>query len=302
MPDIQLDLVGRQQHRMRAMEVAAEHAEVVEILGRALAEAFQRVVDLVGALGEVGVDLDAEVARRLRHGLDEAGRADDDLAQGEPRLHAVLGAPALHEVDVAVIGLLGGHQHRRRHDGAEAVVLVDRGEGDEAADADLQCGTAHLVGMRAAGLGEARGADAQHVGVGDEAGEMHVVGGERALERNVVVLPDRDLQRPPAAEFAEFAAQELLGGVDMRVDEPGHGDAVAAVEHVSAHEPAGARGGPDPDDAAGVDGDGGVAEDGACVVHGDDVAAMDEEVDMAGGAGFVGHASALPVRDGTGEG
>jgi hypothetical protein len=52
---------------MRAVQMTAQDVQIIQILGRSLAELFERVVDLVGPLAEVGVDLNVEIARSRRH-------------------------------------------------------------------------------------------------------------------------------------------------------------------------------------------------------------------------------------------
>ena len=244
------------------MHVAVERAQALQILGRPLAELGQRIVDLVDALAEMGVDLDVERARRVAHRLDELGRAGHDLAQRQPGLHAVgaaLGAlPALHQPDIAVQRLLGGGDHGL----GPVLALVDRIERDEAPDAGVDRGAAHGVGMRPARLGKAGRADRDHVGVAQQARQIDVLVRQHALERHVVVPPHRNLHRPAAVDLGDLAAQQGLRRVDMRIDQAGHGDLARAVDRRRRRDVAlGGRGLADPGDLVALDRDGAVADD-----------------------------------------
>ena len=46
---------------MRAMQMVAQNAKLIEILGRTLAELLERVIDLVCALAKMRMDLDVQV-------------------------------------------------------------------------------------------------------------------------------------------------------------------------------------------------------------------------------------------------
>src|SRR5215813_9031238 len=91
-----------------------------------------------------------------------------------------------------------------------------------------------MKGVGAACFGKASGADQDHVGICDQAGQINILGFEHALEGDVVVFPNRDLQRRLAAHGGELAAQQLLGSVEVRIDQTGKSDETAAVEHCPA--------------------------------------------------------------------
>ena len=99
--------------------------------------------------------------------------------------------PALDQCDILVERLIGRHHHR----GWNAGALIGGVERNEAADADIERGAAHFVGMRAAGFSEAGGADHEHIGVADETAKVDVLGAEERFERDQIVPPDRDLER-----------------------------------------------------------------------------------------------------------
>ena len=103
--DVKVHLVRRQQNRVSAMKVMIEHPQIGEILGGALAKMLQRIVDLVGAFAKMSVDLDVQLPGGSGQRLDEFGAANNNLAQAQPRLDAilVLVGPALDQFDVAVM-------------------------------------------------------------------------------------------------------------------------------------------------------------------------------------------------------
>ena len=229
----------------------------------------------------MSVDFDVEFARGGADVLNEPGRANDDLAEREPCFNSILVPPALDQRDIAVKRLVRGHEHGLRHRRADGLALVDGGQRHETTHAHFKCGLAHAVRVRAAGLGETGGADAQEICIGDETREIHILGIEACLERNQVVLPNRQLQFALASDLSELAPQQLLRGVQVRVDQPRNCDPVPSVDGGIAPIMGGRiGGGAHPDDASAVDRYGAVAEDGVVFVERDNIAASDHDIDI----------------------
>ena len=77
----------------------------------------------------------------------------------------------------------------------------------------------------------------------------------------------------------DAAAQQLLGGVHVSIDQSGHGNFAATVERFGSRETPGSFGGrADPLDATAVDRDGGVTSHGVGGIEAHHVAAGDQKV------------------------
>src|SRR5260370_23720983 len=137
--------------------------------------------------------------------------------------------------------------------------------------------------MRATRLGKAGRADRDHVGVAEQAAQIDILVGQHALERDVVVAPNRDFYLTALTDFGDLAAQQRLRRVDMGVYQARHGDLAGSVDRrFSRHPPLGGRCLADPEDPVALDRDRAVADHAVLAVDGDDVAAAQQQIDFLG--------------------
>ena len=163
---VKIDLVCRKQDRVCGVRPGPEETDPVEVLGGALPPVFGGIVDLVGPLREVDVHAGSGLVGQVSEGVPKFTAAHQQLAQRQPRTYALFGcrhSPGLYQRNVSVDRLPGREPHRRRQPFAH----VHGGLGNQATDPHVQRRAGHLVGVRAARVGETGRPDPQHVRVSD---------------------------------------------------------------------------------------------------------------------------------------
>jgi hypothetical protein len=182
----------------------AEHAEAVEVGGRAQAVSLDALPHLVLGLGEVDVDRDPALSCAFGGPTQQpfADRVDRVGRQGGIDLRAIAGqlvevaqGALLHRLRLAV-----GVEERTADSRAQA------GVGDRA-----RCGRRVPVHVP-----EARGAGADHLQAGQAGGPVDVVGFELGLDR-----PDHLLQPAHQRQVAAVAAEKRHRRVGVAVEERG---------------------------------------------------------------------------------
>src|SRR5690606_23373054 len=102
---------------------------------------------------------------------------------------------------------------------------------------------------------------------------------QAGLEWQEVVAPDGKLELPAPADLDDLAANELLRGVEVGIDQPGHRDLPLGVDgRLGIEEGASFSGGANPDDSTIGDGNRAVANHPSPRVEGDDIWSQDQEI------------------------
>ena len=142
------------------------------------------------------------------------------MPKGKPRIHPGVVLPALDQSLVFFERLTRRHAVVRR----QRIIHIHGAQGDAATNAHVVRGSAHLVGVRPSRFEKAGGAYADHRDIAGDAAAVNVLRVQAAFKRHVVALPVRRLGEVFGMNAGELAAQELLAGVVVSVDQPGHGD------------------------------------------------------------------------------
>ena len=259
----QSDLGVGQPDAMGGHGLGTQQAALERDLGRAPPELLHRDLHLSDRFVQVDVDPGAEVLGERARITQEPDRGQREPLDAHPHLHAAVGR-AVRRSEPGLV----------RCQGVEPVFVVGDDVRQDRADPDLGRRLGHRVDVPVHVV-HGRDPATYRLRVAEQRPPVHGLRIDRPNHRIPElreVLRERHVVGPPPPERR----------VVMKIDEPGHHDPTAGVEHARArgHLRPHRRGRPDGGDPIALDRDGAVEEHLVVVVHRDDDGVVDQEHGM----------------------
>src|SRR6266511_1450155 len=226
------DLILREVHAVSAPDVPGEPAQLLDVLDGCAAEFLQRVLLLLGRLGEMRVQAEAEPARELcRFGHQLTGDREGGAGRhGDVDLCAVREGSRLFGGGEGLVAFLDDPVRREAAVGFAEVHRAARGEdahAELASGADLRLEQARRARWKHVVVVEDRRATGQR-----QFGEARARG--CVLRLLVDPRPHRVERLQPTEEvlLLRSCSRQVLPEVVVRVHEPGRNDRAAEVDHL----------------------------------------------------------------------